>query len=343
METRSITISAKAVLKVLFILFAIWFLYQIRDIVALLFIAIIIASALTPVVDYFEKFSAPRWLVILAVYIIGASFLGLILWGVFPIVAVQIKEFGQNLPTVFNQSVETLGLTELFSDLDTRSIIPDVLGTFADQLIQTPANIYKFGASVFGGILSAFSLFIFSFYILMEKEKIKNYFLLLIPRQSRKHISGLVDKGEAKLGSWLRGQLTLMFIVGLLSLVGLEILDIKFSMTLAITAGILEIVPVIGPIAATIPAAMVALTQSVWHMVAVVAMYVFVQQLEQYVIIPRVMKSAVGLDPLTVILSVMIGSRLAGTVGALLAIPATVIMLIVWDEYKSRAYETSKE
>ncbi|MCA9397205.1 AI-2E family transporter, partial [candidate division WWE3 bacterium] len=145
METRSITISAKAVLKVLFILFAIWFLYQIRDIVALLFIAVIIASALTPVVDYFEKFSAPRWLVILAVYIIGASFLGLILWGVFPIVAVQIKEFGQNLPTVFNQSVETLGLTELFSDLDTRSIIPDVLGTFADQLIQTPANIYKFG------------------------------------------------------------------------------------------------------------------------------------------------------------------------------------------------------
>jgi predicted PurR-regulated permease PerM len=185
----------------------------------------------------------------------------------------------------------------------------------------------------------------FSYYLLLEHDKIQEKLTLFFPKNSRKMIHNMFQKVEVKLGAWLRGQLLLMLIVGLISLVGLNLLQINFSVSLAIIAGILEIIPIVGPIIATIPAVLVGVTQSGWHAVAVIILYIFIQQLEQSLFVPRVMKSAVGLDPLVVILAIMIGGRLGGTLGALLAIPVTVVLLILWKEYQaaSAGHPTSKE
>ncbi|MCA9389919.1 AI-2E family transporter [candidate division WWE3 bacterium] len=341
---KPISITARSVLTVVAVLAGIWFLFAIRDILALLFIAIIIASALNPLVDFFEKFSAPRWFVIICLYIIIFTLLGVLLLGGVPLVYLQLQEFVLSLPEVFAESLHSLNLSEFLTGIQIKDYLPEIFRTFSGQIISTPVSVLKLAASVFGGLLDVFTLIVFSYYLLLERNKVINYVSLVAPEASRERVAEFVEKGEKKLGAWLRGQLTLMFIIGLFSFIGLSILNIRFAASLAIIAGLLEIVPLIGPVVATIPAVMVALTQSPLHAVAIVALYIFIQQLEQYLVVPHVMKSAVGLDPLIVILAIMVGSRISGTAGALLAIPVSVILLILWQEYKrSSVYPTSKE
>lgn len=344
METKPFTLTARSVFIVLGILGGIWFLFAIRDILVILFLSVILASALGPLVDFLEKKNAPRWFAILSVYAILFSLLGVLLMGVVPILYLQFEQFIASLPQLFRDAVETLGLTDYVGQIEIKAVLPDIFKTFSTQLIGTPVSILRFAAGVFGGILDVFTFIVFSYYLLLEKEQVREQVSVFVPEKSRERFLILVDKGEKKLGAWLRGQLVLMFIIGVFSWVGLSLIGVEFAVSLAIIAGLLEIVPIVGPLVATVPAVMVALTQSPIHALAVIAMYIFLQQLEQSIVVPRVMKSAVGLDPLTVILAIMVGSRIAGTPGALLAIPVTVILRIMWNEYKhSVVYPTSKE
>ncbi len=329
-----------AVLVVLGLLFV----FAIRDILLLLFIAFIIASSLNPVVDYLEKFSAPRWLVVLALYFVALAVLGMVVWGMVPIIFIQLREFALSLPSLLVQAIAVLNLEEVISEVDIWFTLTELVKSFPDRLVNTPTSIIRFGASLFGGLISFFTLIIFSYYLLLEHNKLHAKISMFFSKKSREMVHNMLQKVEVKLGAWMRGQLLLMLVVGVTSWVGLLALQVDFALSLAIIAGILEIVPIIGPIVATVPAVLVAVTQSPWHAIAVIVLYLFVQQLEQAVFVPRIMHSAVGLDPLAVILAIMIGGRLGGTMGALLAIPITVVSIIVWKEYQQfTAHPTSKE
>lgn len=139
----------------------------------------------------------------------------------------------------------------------------------------------------------------------------------------------MMIKIEEKLGAWLRGQLFLSIIIGLVSYIGLLIFNIPYALPLALLAGVMEIIPVIGPIISAIPAVLIALTISPILALGVAAMYFVIQQLENHLIVPQVMKRAVGLNPLVVILAIAIGSRILGFAGALLAVPLAVVIQII--------------
>ena len=164
--------------------------------------------------------------------------------------------------------------------------------------------------------------------MLLEKEKLETRLASLFGSKEER-VKLLIVKIEEKLGAWLQGQLILSLVIGILSYIGLTLLNIPYALPLAMIAGIMEVIPVIGPIISALPAIFLALTISPFLSIAVAVMYLVIQQLENNLIVPQVMKRAVGLNPLIVILAIAIGSRLLGIAGALLAVPLAVVIQII--------------
>ena len=183
--------------------------------------------------------------------------------------------------------------------------------------------------ALFGNLVSFIIVLVLTFYLLVQEGAIKRTVLLFTPPSSRGYLSDLIDRMQLRLGHWLRGVLLLGLIVGGLTLVGLRILNVRYFLVLALVAGILELIPYVGPALAAIPAVFFGATESLWKGVAVLILYWLIQQLENHLIVPKVMAKAVGLNPLVVIVVILVGAKLAGFVGVLVAVPTTAA-LSVW-------------
>ena len=172
-----------------------------------------------------------------------------------------------------------------------------------------------------------------TFYLLLERKHLNNYLSTIWEGDKSVHISKTVNEIERRLGSWVRGELILMLAVGALTYIGLSILGVEIALPLAILAGILEIVPNIGPTISAVPAVLVALTIHPLTALATVALYFLVQLVENNLLVPKIMQKAVGVNPLVSIVGLMIGFRLAGPAGAVLAIPIIIVTHIIGLEY----------
>jgi predicted PurR-regulated permease PerM len=328
---EKIHISLKTILLFFAVPLALLTLWEIRGILIALVISVILMSAIAPWVDSFEKRTKlPKVVAMLAIYLSVFLVLAFVIWGVVPPLISQTRDLFGNLPFLIGEAVRILGLA--VEEDQAQFVTQRAISFFEDQFGQFFANVVQVTLDIFSGILNFFAVAVFSFYLLLEREKVKNSLHFLFPHLKKAKVNHLADKVEEKLGAWLRGQLFLSVIVGLMTWLGLTILGVKFALPLAIIAGVLEIVPMIGPIIAAVPAIIVALVQDPVLALGVAALYLLVQQAENNLIVPKVMERAVGMSPLLVILSLMIGGRLFGVLGALLAVPLTsVIVLIVRD------------
>jgi predicted PurR-regulated permease PerM len=178
-----------------------------------------------------------------------------------------------------------------------------------------------FAISIGGAVFAIATVFVVAFYWMTEKAIIKRLFLGLFPIDRRDRAHALWDEIEARIGGWTRGQLLLCLVIGVLSTVAYWLIGLDFWLALGLFAGITEIIPFLGPILGGSAAVMVALTDSWQKAVIVLIFAIALQQLEGAFLVPRVMRNAVGMTPLTVILAVLIGGSLAGPLGAVLAIP----------------------
>lgn len=311
---RKVDISHKTIFFIAGFLGSLWALFQIRDVIILLFIAIIFMSALAPVVDYLEKFKLPKSLAIGVSYIIVlAIIVGLLYIVSIPLVE-QTTNLTQSLPSRIQHLLPEAGPIN-------RSVIEQ-------QLANASKNAIDFTFTIFNNFIAFISLAVLTFYLLLERDKLDHLisqFFVGKEEQTRR----IVRRIEDKLGAWLRGQLALSLIIGVLVYIVLFLFAIPYALPLAILAGILEIVPVIGPIISAIPAVLIAyLISPVLALMVGIAFFI-IQQLENNFIVPQVMKKAVGLNPLIVILAVSIGGKLLGIAGALLAVPITVVIQIL--------------
>lgn len=313
---QKIDISHKTVIFITFFFISLWLTFLIKDLLIILFVAIIFMSALSPLVTFFTKLKIHKALSIALTYIIiVAAIAGLILTIFQPMV-----EESNNMIATFPSTANKL--------FDILNIDRSVIQTEVSSLSR---NIFSFTLTVFDNLLTIIFLLVITFYLLLEKEELESRVSSLFVRREEK-TKKLIVQIEDKLGSWLRGQLFLSFIIGLLSYIGLLILNVPYALPLSLLAGVFEIIPVIGPIVSAIPAVLIALTISPILGMGVAAMYFVIQQLENHLIVPQVMKRAVGLNPLVVILAIAIGSRILGFAGALLAVPLVVVLQIIVTE-----------
>jgi len=281
-----------------------------------LFIATILMSALNPSIRRLEKLRIPRWLAIMMIYLVILIILGLGLWGIVPPLVDQTSALINKIP-------------DLFRKFNFWGIDEKILSSQLGQLTSVPVNLIKFITNVFSNLVEIFALAVLTFYLLLERKKLDQYLVVLFGEEKEKEIEKTIRVIEGRLGSWVRGELFLMLIVGILDYIGFRIIGLDFALPLAILAFILEIVPTIGPTLSALPAIMIALVISPFHALATAGWCFLVQQLENSIFVPRVMKKVAGVNPLISILSLAIGLKLAGIGGALLAIPTFIVIEVI--------------
>lgn len=310
---RKIDISHKTIIFIGIFILSAWIVYLIRDLLIILFVALIFVSTLSPLIHFFVRLKLPKALSIAITYIIIIAILAGLIVSISPPLIEQSSKLIVASPPLFAQFFNVTNIDK---------------SVFQSELTSLSKNLFSLTLSIFDNLLTIIFLLVITFYLLLEQEKLENRLAVLFKGREER-IRRLIMQIEEKLGAWLRGQLILSFIIGTVSYIGLTILNIPYALPLSLIAGIMEVIPVIGPIISALPAIFIALTISPILAVGVTAMYFVIQQLENNLIVPQVMKRAVGLNPLVVILAIAIGSRLLGFVGALLAVPIVVVLQII--------------
>lgn len=314
---RKIDISHKTIFFIAAFLALLWALFLIKEVIILIFIAVIFMSALSPIVTRLEKFKVPKSLSIALIYVIIIALISLVVSFVVTPLIDETSNLLTNLPRYLASVIPETGIIDA-------TVIQREFGNFS-------RNALEVSLAIFSNILAFISIAVLTFYLLLEREKLDKLIgQFFIGKDER--IKRITRKIEDKLGAWVRGQIALTLIIGTTSYIGLSLLGVPYALPLAILAGILEIVPVIGPIISAIPAIMIAFLISPLTAGLVALMYFIIQQLENHLIVPQVMKKAVGLNPLVVILAVAIGGKLLGIAGALLAVPITVVVQIITED-----------
>lgn len=309
--TSKIEISHRTIIFTLALLMGLWLILQIRDILFLLFIAFILMSALRPLVELLVRVKVPRMLGILLLYGVIFGFFGFSLAGAIPSLVTQSTKLIHELPIFVTRVLP-------YWDIDVRSM--------SQQIAPISENVVKVTVGIFSNVITTLTVLVFTFYFLLERRHIEVFLSSTIGEGAARQALDVVETIEQRLGAWVRGELFLMFCVGLFSYIGLTFLHVDYALPLAIIAGLLEIVPMVGPLLSAIPAVLVALASSPLLALSVVALFFIVQQVENNLIVPFVMKKSIGMSPLVTIVSLMIGGKLLGVVGAILAVPVVLVI-----------------
>lgn len=317
---RKVEISHKTIIfSFLFLLFA-WFIYYIRDIVLQVFASLIIVSIINPIVVRLSKFKIPKAISILVSYVLVIGALVVSVGSILPPLVEQTTNLANNLP----KFAEQMNISSFINDNAINEIIA--------QLGSLPGQIIKTGVLLFGNVLSILTVLIFAFYILLVRDRLDENLESLFGREKSKEFVNILNLIESKLGGWARGQLLLMLAVGLVTYIGLLILGIPYALPLALLAGILEIVPFIGPIIAAVPAVILGFSSSTFLGFAALSLAVLIQQLENYVFVPKIMEKSTGVSPIIVLIALAVGYKLAGITGTLMSVPVVIIIQTLLQE-----------
>lgn len=285
-------------------------------------------AAVLPAVEFLQRKKFPKIVAVLIPYLAIVTAIFLLIIPLVPFVTEQIQSLITNFPKFLDRSATTFGFT----------VDPDQLETYlSSELSSLGENAVNVTTQVFGGIFSIITIFVVSFYLLMYSDSFKRFMANMFHDGSREYIHTTLDKINEKLGAWLRGEIVLMVFIGFFSWIGLTILGLPYALPLALLAGLLEIIPTLGPILSAIPAVIVAFTISPTMALTVVVLYLLIQALENQLLVPKVMQKAVGLNPVIVILSIMIGANLMGFAGALLAIPFVSFIIVIINSLEKRS------
>jgi predicted PurR-regulated permease PerM len=300
-------------------------LWKLRLIIALLFLAFIIAAAMRPGVDLLRRHRVPRGVGIALHYLGLFLLLGVLLWQVVPRAKTEIEAAVASLPELRQEASQATGIrSEVLLGIDERlRELPE-----ASSLVDPAVELTFVAFEVFIGI---FFVLACAAYWIFERNDAQRLLLSGVPVKRRRIVRETWDLIDAKLGAYVRGQLLLITLVATVLSLAFYAIGVPYSLLLGIFAGVVEIIPVIGPLAAGALAIGVGLTVSWQTATAAGVTVLVVRLLEDYIVIPRVLGDAVGLSPLVVLVSVSVVAILFGGFAVLLAIPFAAVLATLID------------
>lgn len=314
---------------------AAWALFQVRQVLVLIYVSVLLAIGFSPLVRLIERQRVlpvgtriPRWLAILIVYLAILGVLAGIGFVIVPPFVVQARDFATHLPQLLERAQRFLMARGVLHE--TRS--------FGEIVQQAPGGGDVVGKMVltfwglFGGMLGVVSIVILTFYLLVDSETVFRAVVRLFPKDRRVRVHAVSREISMKVSAWLVGQLMLSAIIGATSAIWLGLLGIPYFYVLALIAAIGEMIPIVGPILAALPGIAIALGSS-WRLGLVVALlYLVQQQVEANVLVPKLMERQVGLTPVAIMIALLVGGGLLGVAGAILAVPTAAILQVVFQE-----------
>ncbi|MFC1653540.1 AI-2E family transporter [Patescibacteria group bacterium] len=323
-KTAKIEISHRTIIFTVVFLLMLYLIYLIKDVLLLLFIAFLLTTAINPLVTKLEKHKISRSLSIPVVYLLMLTGIISAIAGIVPPLVSQTAKLISQIPIP----------PEISENIKNLNINLQDLNVIASQLNSIP-KVFELIGSAFTVVAVILTVMVMSFYLLKERRYLhKNLVWIFGENKTEKEAEDFVNRIEEQIGGWVRGEFLLMLIVGILTFLGLKLLNVSFAVPLAIIAGLFEVLPNIGPTLSAIPAIIIAfLTASPTMALAVTALYVLVQQLENNFIVPYIMRKAAGMNPIVTIVTVLVGFRLGGVGGAALSIPAFLVLKVSLQEY----------
>lgn len=340
MTTRSpekiIQINSNTIIRAIFILAAFAALYYLRDIVLVVVLSIIVASAVEPGAKWLIRRGVPRIIGVIFIYVLIALGLIAVLYFLFLPILSETVSFLTSLPAyladikVWNP-LESSNIFPVGSNLGNISqsfSLVDIVNQLESTLQSFSQGFFSTASAIFGGILSFVLVIVLSFYLSVEPNGVTKFLRIVTPYKHESYIIDLWNRSQSKIGLWMQGQIVLAIIVAMLVFLGLTLLGVENALLLSVVAGIFEIIPLFGPILAAIPAVIIALLGGgITSAMLVVGLYVIVQQFENQLIYPLVVRKIVGVPPIISILALIVGGKLAGFIGLIISVPIAAALM----------------
>ena len=332
-DERSVRLAASIALRVAIVVLlvglAAWWLYLVREVLIVAFLAVVIAAAIHAPVATLERRRVPRVAAVVLVYLALIAAVILLLALLVPPLVAQAREFGADLPAIvaslsagLNSILAQLGLPAGASAIDT---ILGQLGSLGGILARIPGVIV--------GFLSALLLVTFlSALMVLERDRARTWSMRFVAPADRAAWDGVLRKAADRLGAYVRGQLLIMLVTGVASYVGLTLIGVPFALPLGIFAFLTEAIPIAGPIIAGVAMILVALTESPVQALLTLVLVVIIQQAESLVLVPVIQGRLISISPVVALLAVLAGSAIGDIPGAILAIPVVAIAMVVIDD-----------
>jgi predicted PurR-regulated permease PerM len=316
-------------------------LHRFYEVFFAMFIAIVIGTVIRPAGNWLSRHGIPKVTGVLLVYLLGLVLFGGFLWLLFPVIFEQTAMLAQHVPDYYHEVRFWLLESENPVFVRLGELLPNLLSIPGANLAPQPEqSLVASAAQVLVYLLWAAKILfmvivilILTLYWALDGPRLIRSALRLVPQDRRSSMSELIAAMEARLGYYLAGQGILALVIGLLSLVAYLSIGLPNALVLAIAAGVMEVVPLVGPFLGAIPAALVALSISPEKLIWVIVATTIIQQLENNLLVPRIMNRTVGVNPFVTLLSLFAFSLLFGVAGALMAIPVAAIIQLVLNQF----------
>lgn len=342
MEREKLEISWATLWRVFFMVALGAVLFYTLDVLIVLFLAIIISAGFDGPVSFLEQKKIPRIFGTLFIFILVLAAISLILYTIIPLSFVELQELLNKLGKL---KLPVFGPLELNSSFLIQKMMKN-LGDITSALFTGDVSVFAVMAKIFGNIATVVTTIVLSFYLTVSRAGVENFLRAILPLSSEEYVVGLYLRVRRKLGRWLQGQLILMSIMGIAVWLGLWLMGVKYNLVLGILAGLLEIVPVAGPIFTGIIGFIIASSQS-WALGFYSLLLFFaLQQAENHLFVPVVMRKTVGINPVVIIVAILAGFQLVGALGIILAVPVAVVFQEIvsdWEKRKLRVRNSKLE
>lgn len=330
MEKYQLEISYQTIFKIFFVMLAIIFVYYVQQVIWALFAAYVLSTVTNPMADSAEKKNIPRVASAPLIFIGVLAFVAIVFYGVVPSLVGELSFLLKGFPQYIAENTAKYPFLVQFNvGQSVDQIAVSILSYINDQAV----NILLSTVSVLSNLFYVFLSFAVAFYLTVEKDTVKLYMRKLMNRSQYKNLVPVIDEIEVKMGKWFVGQVILSLVSGVAIFIGLSLLGVPFAFSLAILASILRFIPYLGGLISDTTGILIAFLSSPVLGILTFFMYYAIQQLEAYILIPYVMKKSVGLNPIVVIVAVVAGGQISGIIGALFAIPITIILVILVKEF----------
>ncbi len=317
MSTKKVTIdiSLKSYLLGAAVVLSIFFFQHILGLITLLFVSFLVSIAVGPLVNYLESKKIPRSVsTFLILLVLFSSLVTLVVSLITPLIN-QTTAFMQQLPPL----IERLAPYNInFSSM------------LNPQISSAPSSVLKIALGTFSGVFTFFTLIVISYYMIQSRPGLERTLNNLFGENNGEIYFHAISELEVRLGSWVRGEFLLMALVGILNYLGFLAIGLTSAIPLAVIAGVLELIPSVGPTVAAIPAVIVGFSISPTHGFLALGLAILVQQLENNVFVPKVMQKAIGLHPVVTIIVLSVGFKLGGPVLAVLALPVVLSLRVLF-------------
>ena len=323
------------------LVFCFWLLYHFYQVIFILFIAIVMGTVIRPIVTWLYQRGLPRMAGVILVYLLLLILLAGFLWLLFPLIFEQSSTLAKEVPGYYQnlRAGMAKGGNPLLVPVGQLlpntlpSLTPRITPQTGEEVVASAGQVLNYLIATARASFTAIMILVMTLYWTLDGPRVIKSFLLFIPQDRRESIDELISAMESKVGFYLAGQGVLCLVISIMALVAYLLIGLPNALVLALAAGVMEAVPMIGPLLGAVPAALVAISIAPDRLIWVVVATIIIQQLENTLLVPRIMRKAVGVNPFVTLLALFAFSSLFGIAGALMAIPIAALIQLALNHF----------